>query len=309
MFKALSLGLTVYILYSCIALGALDERTRYAGCGDNRIFQVCKFDGMQPALREQMESLVRARALIVQKRPELAKQLLQAEYEFYGLLQDIEVKYDVATRGWDDRPFNTDTNATYNVARFAIPRQIILSGFGRSAMTFFESKTIIFDYDSWIKASLQEKKLIVLTEYLRFYNIEDEEDRYQMAGEILRISEGNQVADTYANREFNPARESFQVYDKHKIFISQIGENESKYLIVNSQSPVLYPWSCRKPEMFKKGQPMSVSARMYMGLYLLDPAGLAHCQSILLSKPNWLINLIIQKSNNMVTSCVEMPWK
>ena len=255
-------------------------------------------ESLAPELREPIEAMLRSKDVLAQKKPELAKELYEAELEFKQIAKQALADYDHISRGAPKYQL-----LTIRVSVLSFPRQVILSGFSRSAINFYEAQAIVFDFEYWKQASPRERKLIALTEYLRFAGIEDEEDRYQKASEIVQLSEKMGKGPFILPKTFNPATEPFEVFDRHKVFIGRIHEWDTTYSILNSESNLTNPHLCRRPERAQNNSYLSAVERYVTRTLWLDPAMLQLCQSYILNRQNRSFVLEKITSNNMIVDC------
>ena len=294
--------LAVLTSLSSGAAGRGGVGTWYA-CGSEMYQGLCQQLDANRGSDSLVHSLIEAKEILFLRNEPLYRELLRAEEEFRDLARDIFSSYaitrEIQVRGKESN-LERERFAYQSITILTYPRRVILSGFGRSAISFPQERVILFDYEYWGKASPKEKSLIVLTEIMRFQGVEDEEERYQAASEILTVI-AQQKYDIM-NFRLTPTQGGFEIFDRNKIFVGGILPDQSGYAIVNFQSPMLNYRSCRKekPSMSSIEESQKQALR---SIRLIQPEMLEVCQQWILERRQISIRLATNSGNHMVVNC------
>jgi len=305
-FRARWLLSAVYLFYSCLANAGVTakeierfrDKTVICNLWGTPYLHLCVGlrDQSDPSTTFLRYSLLKAKNLIYEKNRVLFEELVDAEEEFDEIYRKVIVSYHVLMSYSKSRvPIKVDFSKPDRIPMMAFPRSFTVGGVNRAAINFYDARIIVFDSTYWNSASLSEKKLLVLTEILRFKGIEEEDDRYFAAVRILHhltVADGQ----PYLHFRINPAREAFEVFDKNKIFIGAVGEKSSNFAILNLENPMATAKSCRL------GQPVRLMERWEQGL-IGDPIMLPHCLRDILRKEDRSIPLSMYLTNHLIYTC------
>ncbi len=302
--KYAGLAMAINILWSCLGwCEGLDlERGRTWACiGYPSVCRQMKAEGRSQGM---LQSLLEAKAILYSRRSDVFQDLRRAEHEFRSIARDVLIKYELATKNKSGSAIPVPDiafGAGAEIELLALPTKTILVGFGRSAINFHDEKLILFDFEYWKQASAGEKILIAMTEYMRFAGIENEEDRYQAASEIV---------DAVAKQDFEfvdftmtASSGAFEVFDRNKIFIAGITQDRSSYALIHSRSPSINHMSCRGDDKLDPRIRNSFSFRTFRPMPEVQPVAVEACQRWMLERRNDSINFLMSPTNHMVVNC------